>query len=51
VGRSDLVAGYMGKSALKTRTVLERSLDNVLFIDEAYQLVTDERDSFGFEAL
>ncbi|MEK8020955.1 MAG: AAA family ATPase [Candidatus Parabeggiatoa sp.] len=51
VGRSDLVAGYMGQSALKTRTVLERSMDNVLFIDEAYQLVTDERDSFGFEAL
>ena len=49
-GRSDLVAGYMGQSALKTKEVLERSLDGVLFIDEAYQLV-NERDSFGKEAL
>lgn len=50
-GRSDLVAGYMGQTALKTREVLERSLDGVLFIDEAYQLIEGERDSFGREAL
>ncbi len=51
VGRSDLVAGYQGQTALKTREVLERSLDGVLFIDEAYQLIESERDSFGKEAL
>jgi|GEM_PF-563827 len=50
-GRSDLVAGYQGQTALKTRKVLERSLDGVLFIDEAYQLVENDRDSFGKEAL
>ncbi len=50
-GRSDLVAGYQGQTALKTREVLEQSMDGVLFIDEAYQLVESERDSFGKEAL
>ncbi len=51
MGRSDLVAGYQGQTALKTREVLDRSLDGVLFIDEAYQLIEAEGDSFGREAL
>ncbi|OQY55352.1 MAG: hypothetical protein DRR08_20055 [Candidatus Parabeggiatoa sp. nov. 2] len=51
VGRADLVGQYQGHTAEKTRQVLERSLDGVLFIDEAYQLVTNEHDSFGKEAL
>ncbi len=50
-GRSDLVAGYLGQTALKTRALLESGLDGVLFIDEAYQLVESDRDSFGKEAL
>jgi len=50
-GRSDLVAGFQGQTAMKTQEVLKQSLDGVLFIDEAYQLVQDNNDSFGKEAL
>jgi SpoVK/Ycf46/Vps4 family AAA+-type ATPase len=50
VGRADLVGGYQGQSALKTKEVLERSFDNILFIDEAYQMVRDQHDTFGREA-
>jgi len=38
VGRSDLVAGYLGQTALKTKKVLKESLNGVLFIDEIYSL-------------
>ena len=49
--RSDLVGGYQGHTALKTREVLESALGGVLFIDEAYALYKDSNDSFGKEAL
>ena len=51
VSRSDLVGGYQGHTALKTREVLESALGGVLFIDEAYALYKDSNDSFGKEAL
>lgn len=38
ITRSDLVSGYLGKTGLKTREVIEKSLGGVLFIDEAYAL-------------
>ncbi|WP_419150882.1 AAA family ATPase [Streptococcus oralis] len=51
VSRSNLVGGYQGHTALKTREVLESALGGVLFIDEAYALYKDSNDSFGKEAL
>jgi DNA polymerase III delta prime subunit len=50
VSRDDFVAGYLGQSALKTEKLLRESLGKVLFIDEAYSLVNDDKDSYGREA-
>ncbi|MET0921253.1 MAG: AAA family ATPase [Acidimicrobiia bacterium] len=46
--RSELVAGYLGQTALKTAEVIDRALGGALFIDEAYALAGDD---FGSEAI
>ena len=50
VTRSDLVAGYLGQTAIKTQKVIESCLGGVLFIDEAYSL-GDASDSFSRECV
>jgi len=42
VTRSDLIAGYLGQTALKTTDVINSCLGGCLFIDEVYSLGTDE---------
>ncbi len=48
--RSGLVAGYLGQTALKVKEVVTQALGGVLFIDEAYALVTEGQD-YGQEAI
>ena len=49
--RSGLVAEFVGQTAAKANKIIDSALDGVLFIDEAYSLVGDPKDSFGAEAL
>jgi SpoVK/Ycf46/Vps4 family AAA+-type ATPase len=48
VDRSELVAGYLGQTAVKTSEVVAKAAGGVLFIDEAYSLTGDQ---YGTEAV
>ena len=52
VTRSDLIGGYLGQTAIKTKKAIEECIGGVLFIDEAYSLANGEReDSYSKECL
>lgn len=52
VDRGGLVCGYVGQTAIKTQEVIDKAMDGVLFIDEAYTLnVNKGENDFGQEAV
>lgn len=52
VTRNELVAGYLGQTAIKTKDVINSCIGGCLFIDEAYSLGSnDNNDSFAKECV
>ncbi len=49
--RSGLVAEYVGQTAVKTNKIIDSAIGGVLFIDEAYSLVTNSSNDYGKEAI
>lgn len=52
VDRAGLIAGYVGQTAAKVQEVINNALGGVLFIDEAYSLISENGENdFGLEAV
>ncbi|MGM9877510.1 MAG: AAA family ATPase [Bacilli bacterium] len=52
VSSKDLVAEYVGQTAVKTMSVIEKAIGGILFIDEAYSLaVKDNTNSYNAECI
>jgi SpoVK/Ycf46/Vps4 family AAA+-type ATPase len=49
--RVDFVAGYVGQTAIKTKKKIREALGGVLFIDEAYSLLSSSSGDFGKEMI
>lgn len=48
---ADLIAEYVGGTNIKTNQLIDQALDGILFIDEAYSLISTDRGGFGAEAI
>ncbi|MBZ0203948.1 MAG: AAA family ATPase [Ignavibacteria bacterium] len=51
VDREELIAGYIGQTAIKTGEKIDAAMGGVLFIDEAYSLMGSSDNDFGKEAI
>lgn len=51
VDRQELVAAYIGQTAIKTANIIDKAMGGVLFIDEAYALASGSDNDFGNEAI
>lgn len=50
--RSDLIAGYLGQTAITTQKIIDSARGGILFIDEVYSLGSpDKKDSFSKECI
>lgn len=48
---ADFIADHVGGTAVKVNQLIDQALNGVLFIDEAYGLVEQNRGGYGHEAL
>ncbi len=48
---SDLIAGFLGQSALKTKELIEKAMGGILFVDEAYAITEGYHNEFGKKAV
>jgi len=48
---SDLIAGYLGQSAIKTKDIIQSAMGGILFIDEAYAMTDGRNSEFGRKAV